>query len=347
LFPRRLFVPLLTAVSLLAAACSPAASPPGPSAPGAAPTGAANASGGAPTKLTVSFSNLIADNLAEWTAKEAGIFDKHGLDVDLENIASAQGVAAILSGQVQVGQFGGSETVSAAAGGADLVILGNLAPVYPFVFMSPADLTNVQDLRGKKIGVSAIGSSSDIATRVMLRNVGLDSEKDVTIVPVGSLENRIAALTNGAIQGGVAQPPDQLALEDKGFHVLYDLAQQKLPSANTAIVVQRAWLNANRDVAQRYVDSLVEAIARNRSDKAFATQVIKKYLKIEDDRAAATTYDFFVGQVTPQYPLSRPEQFEDAISQLSTSNEKVRGFDVTKIFDTSLVQSAMDRKVGG
>jgi ABC-type nitrate/sulfonate/bicarbonate transport system substrate-binding protein len=181
----------------------------------------------------------------------------------------------------------------------------------------------------------------------MLRKVGLDSESDVTIVPVGSLENRIAALTNGAIQGGVAQPPDQLALEDKGFHVVYDLAQQKLPAANTAVVVQRTWLNANRDVAQRYVDSLVEAIARNRSDKAFATQVIRKYLKIEDQRAAETTYDFFVGQVTPQYPVSRPEQFEDALAQLSAGNEKVRGFEVSRIFDTSLVQSAMDRKLGG
>ena len=333
---RYLLVPLLT---VLAVGCQTASAPAPSSAP---PTSSPNTA-----KLTVSYSNLIADNLPEWTAKEAGIFEQHGLAVDLQNIASAQGVAAVLSGQVQVAQLGGSEALSAAAGGADLAILGNLAPVYPFVFMAPADVTDVQDLRGKKIGVSAIGSSSDIATRVMLRQVGLDTQSDVTIVPVGSLENRIAALTNGAIQGGVAQPPDQLMLEDKGFHVIYDLAQQKLPAANTAIVVQRSWLDGHRDVAQRYVDSLIEAIARNRSDKAFATQVIRKYLKTDNERAASTTYDFFVGQVTPQYPMSRPEQFQDALAQLSASNEKVRGFDVTSIFDTSLVQSAMDRKVGG
>jgi NitT/TauT family transport system substrate-binding protein len=335
---RHLLIPALLVLTLGCQAAGPTA--PNPTVP--PPAASANTA-----KLTVSYSNLIADNLPEWTAKEAGIFEKHGLDVDLQNIASAQGVAAVLSGQVQVAQLGGSEVVSAAAGGADLAILGNLAPVYPFVFMAPGDVKDVQDLKGKKIGVSAIGSSSDIATRVMLRKVGLDSESDVTIVPVGSLENRIAALTNGAIQGGVAQPPDQLSLEDRGFHVVYDLAQQKLPAANTAVAVQRTWLNANRDVAQRYVDALVEAIARNRSDKEFATQVIRKYLKIDDERAAETTYDFFVGQVTPQYPMSRPEQFEDALAQLSASNEKVRGFDVGHLFDTSLVQSTMDRKLGG
>src|SRR5262249_42046995 len=162
-------------------------------------------------------------------------------------------------------------------------------------------IASVQQIKGKKIGVSNIGSSSDIATRVMLKKIGLDPARDVEIVAVGSLQNRVAALTNGAIQGGLAQPPDQLVLQDKGFHVVYDLAQQKLPAANTAIAVQRAWLQANRDAAQRYIDSLVEAIARDRADREAAIGVLRKYLQNDDRRALETTYDFFVGQVTPQY----------------------------------------------
>src|SRR5205807_5026260 len=185
-----------------------------------------------------------------------GIFKQNGLDVQLDNIASSTGVPALLSGQTQVAQLGGSEALSAAAGGGDLVIIGIIGGVYPFVFMAPASIASVDQLKGKKIGVSNIGSSSDIATRVMLHNVGLDPEKDVSIVAVGSLENRMAALLNGAIDGGVAQPPDQLALEDKGFHVIYDLAAQKLPSVGDSIVVQRSWLNSNHDVVQRYLDSI-------------------------------------------------------------------------------------------
>jgi len=335
---------LVAAIGVVLAACQPAAAPP----PSSSPTQAASQpTAAAPVALKVSYSNVIADNLPEWMAYESGIFKQHGLDVELTNIASSNGIAALLAGQVQVAQLGGSEVLSAAANGGDLMIIGNVGAVYPFVFMVPADITSMDQLRGKAIGVSNVGSSSDIATRVMLRKVGLDPNHDVTIVAVGSLEQRVAALTNGAIQGGLAQPPDQLALQDKGFHVLYDLAAEKLPSANTAITVQRSWLNANRDVAQRYVDSIVEAIARSRSDKDLALKVLAKYLKNDDQRALQTTYDFFVGQVTPTYPTTSTDQFADVIAQLSPQNDKIASFDLTKLLDPSFVQSAIDRHLGG
>jgi NitT/TauT family transport system substrate-binding protein len=195
--------------------------------------------------------------------------------------------------------------------------------------------------------VSNVGSSSDIATRVMLRKIGLDPENDVTIVPVGSLQNRTAALLNGAIDAGVAQPPEQLALEDKGLHILYDLAAEKLPAATDTIVVQRSWLNGHRDVAQKYIDSLVEAIALNHKDKEKAISVLQKYLNTDDQRALETTYDFFVNNVTPAYPMPRVDLFKDSVDQLSASNDKVKDFDISKVLDTSFVQSAMDRKLGG
>jgi ABC-type nitrate/sulfonate/bicarbonate transport system substrate-binding protein len=136
-------------------------------------------------------------------------------------------------------------------------------------------------------------------------------------------------------------------MEDKGFHVIYDLAAQKLPSAGTAVVVQRSWLHANRDVAQRYIDSLVQAIARSRQDKEQTLKVLQKYLKTDNQRALEVTYDFFVGQVTPQYPVVRPEQFADSIAQLSLTNDKIKSFDLATLLDPTLVQSAMDRHIGG
>jgi hypothetical protein len=169
----------------------------------------------------------------------------------------------------------------------------------------------------------------------------------VTIVAVGSLQNRTAALLNGAIDGGLAQPPEQLALEDKGFHVLYDLAAQKIPAAADTIVVQRSWLNNNRELAQRYIDSIVEATARARADKQLSLNVLQNYFKTADQPALQTTYDFFVGTVLTLYPTVSPDLFSDTVTQLSATNSKVKGFDVSSIIDDSLVQSAMQRKVGG
>jgi ABC-type nitrate/sulfonate/bicarbonate transport system substrate-binding protein len=168
----------------------------------------------------------------------------------------------------------------------------------------------------------------------------------VTIVPVGSLQNRTAALLSGAIDGGVAQPPDQLVLEDKGFHVLYDLAAQKLPSVGDCIVVNRQWLNNNNDVAQRYIDSIVQAIALSKKNKEQALPVLAKYLQNNDQRALSVTYDFFVGSVTPDYPVVKADLFADAIEQLGAQNDKIKSFDVNGILDNEFIQSAMDRHVG-
>jgi NitT/TauT family transport system substrate-binding protein len=300
-----------------------------------------------PVVLKVSYSARIGANLPVWMGPESGIAQRHGLDVQLEYIASSSGIPAILSGQVQMANVGGSETLSAAAQGADLVIIGTTLPVYPFVFMAPGHISSVDELKGKTIGVSNIGSTSDTATRVTLRNVGLDPNKDVTIVSVGSLENRMAALFQGAIDGGVAQPPEQLVLEDKGFHVIYDLAAHKVPAAGGGIVVQRSWLKANRDVAQRYIDSLVEAAARSRQDKEAAIKVLQKYLNTDDRRALEATYDFFVASVIPVYPTVNAAQFGDTVAQLEATNPRVKDFDLSTLLDDSLVQSAIERKVGG
>jgi NitT/TauT family transport system substrate-binding protein len=335
---RRGFGPALVAI-LIAAACGgttqQASTSPSPS------SGATVAP--APVKLQVSYSNIIGDELPLWASKEGGFFEKNGLDVTLQNIASAQGVPAVLAGQVTFAQVGGSEVLSAVAGGADLVVIAQLAGVYPFVLEVASNIKTPNDLRGKSVGVSSPGSSSDIATRVALKKMGLDPDKDVTIVPVGSVQNRTAALLAGSIQAGVSQPPDTLALEAKGFHPLYDLASQKLPSANTSVAVRRSYIAQNKDVVQRYVDSLVLGIKKLKSDKAFGVSVLKKYFASTDDAAMSATYDFYAQLVTASQPFSKPEMFADSQVTLGASNLAVKGYDVTKMLDATFVQSAVDR----
>ena len=322
---------LCVATLVLAAACGGTAVAPSPS-----PTVGGTSSPTAtpkpsPFSLVVSYSNLIGDELPLWATKEGGFFEQNALTVaDLQNIASAQGVPAVIANQVQVAQVGGSEVLSANAEGGDLVVVAQLAGVYPFVLEVAADIKTMNDLKGKKIGVSTVGSSSDIATRAALKRMGLDADKDVTIIAVGSAAQRTAALLAGS-------------LEDKGFHVLYDLASQKLPSANTSVVVTRSFLNANKAVVQRYVDSLVQGIKKLKADRPFGIDVLKKYFKSTDDNAMGATYDFYAQLVTATQPFAKPEMFADAQTILGAKSDKVKAYDVTKMLDTSFVQSAVDR----
>lgn len=309
-------------------------------------TPAATTSPGQPTAVTASYSELIPDEWAPWAAADGGLFTKNNLDVTLISISSATGVAALLSGQTQIAQLGGSEVLSAAASGGDLVIVANLVPVYPYVFLVPSSITSPDQLKGTKIGISKKGGSADIATRVALQAMGLDPTKDVTIVETGSASNRVAALKSGAIQGGVSQPPESTKLIASGFHVLLDMASEKLPAANTVVATTGAYLKAHRAVVQEYVDSLVEAIAKLDKDEAFADQVLEKWEKITDTSTLGDTYKFYTQEVFPQYPFPKPDQYQAAITALKSSNPKVASMDLSKLLDPSFVQSASNRKLG-
>lgn len=327
---------------ILAAACG------GPGQQVASPTGSAGATQAPPpVHLEVSCSNIIGDELPLWATKEGGLFEKNGLEVNLSNIASAQGVPAVLAGQVTFAQVGGSETLSANAGGADLVVVAQLAGVYPFVLEVEANIKTIDELRsypGKaQIGVSQFGSSSDIATRVALKKMGLDPDRDVAIQPVGSAQARTSAMVNHRIQGGVSQPPDSLTVEAQGFHVLYDLASQHLPSANTSVVVRRSYIASNKDVVQRYVDSLVLGIKKLKADRTFGITVLKKYFNSTDDKAMAATYDFYAQLVTATQPFAKPEMFADAQATLGPTIAAVKTYDISKMLDSTFVQSALDR----
>ncbi|HYY90068.1 MAG TPA: ABC transporter substrate-binding protein, partial [Chloroflexota bacterium] len=291
------WLPPVVAALVALMACTPAAAPPAAAptppptaapAPTTAPTAApvpksaataAPAQTAAPmAQVKVGYSNITGDQLPLWYSSEMGIFGAHGLEVDAQLVAGgATTVAALLSGQIHLAQAGGSEALSATANGADLVVVATLGPVYPYVFEVVPEIKTPQDLIGKKIGVATLGGSADIATRVALRQVGIDPNKDVVIVATGSAANRTAALLSGAIQAGMAGgPPDTLELEAHGLHPLMDLAALKLPNANNTVMVQRAWLDANRATAQRYIDSLIEATVRLKKDKPTSVGILKK-----------------------------------------------------------------------
>ena len=342
---------LAAVVAILATACGGGA---GGTAATSAPAKTVAAASPTPTKrpcctkVTAAYGNISADDWLSWYAFEKGIFTENGLTVDLQSInGGAQTSAALLANQIQIAQFGGAEALSANAGGADLVLVANLAPVYPYKLYAAKGITSIAGLKGKKVGVSNAGGSSDIATRAALKAAGLDPDKDVTIVAVGSHANRTAALLAGSIDAGVDDPPEDLALVKAGLTVLVDLAAKKLPAANTGVIMSRAFLNANKDTVQAYVDSLTVARARMKADKAGATAVLGKYFKLTDQPALDGAYDFFINEVTSPYLFPDVIQFKDAVDILGKDNPKIGAVDLSKMIDRTFMQSAQDRKLGG
>jgi len=295
----------------------------------------------APAKLVVSWGTLEPTNTPVWVANDAGIFKKHGLDVELHFVASSLQITALLSGDVQIAMVGGPEVASANASGADLVILGTLGPVSTYLFEVPSSIRRLADMRGKSVAVSRFGDAPDSATRIAFRKLGLDP-KDVTFVQVGTSSNRMTALLNGAVQGTPASPGLNIVLEEHGMHPLFDMGKMKIPAANITIAARRAWINANRPLAQLYVDALLDAVQRTRTDKAYSVAILKQYFKTDDTKAMTLSYDYVVRTI-PSVPYAKVEQFTDVLAEMSNTNEKLRNFDVAKMLDDSFLRDAARR----
>ncbi|MFI5269161.1 MAG: ABC transporter substrate-binding protein, partial [Chloroflexota bacterium] len=334
---------------LILVACSGTAAPASapPASPAAKASVAAPASTAERTKLVVAYNSPDTGYLALWVGEDAGIFQKNGLDVQIQLVSNGtQSMAALLSGQVQFIQTGGSAALSPAVDGANLTLLTVIVPVYNYLLEANPSIKQPSDLKGQKLGVGAFGDSGDLATRVGLRKLGIDPEKDVSILTVGSTPVRAAALRSGAVQAAVTSFPENLALEKDGFKRLLDLAGLKLPAAGQATIGEKSWVAAHKDVTQRYVDSLIQALAKARQDKAFAIASMKKAMKTDDDAAMNLTYDYYTQEVFPALPDPKPELFKDAIDQLSKTNDKIKNFDLTKLIDPSFVNDARVRGLG-
>jgi NitT/TauT family transport system substrate-binding protein len=340
------------ALALIASACGGSVNAPS-AAPSAAPTAAAATAAPtpqAPIKIKSSYGNITPANLAPFMAKELGLFEKRGLDVTLDLIdGGAPSAAALVAGQTQIGQFGGTEAMSGVAAGSDMLVVALFVPVSPWQLLAKADYKGPSDLRGKVVGVASVGGSAAVAASIALQKLGLDPQKDVQIQSFGSVANLTKGMLGGAAYAGPGHPPDTVQLLAGGFKVIYDLASEKLPATDNCTIVLRSWADKNPQAVQAYVDAEIEAIGIAKKDKAKTIPILAKLLKLDTTKDAAAleqTYDFYVGQIFPLYPHATAATFNYTRDDLAKTNAKVKDLDVTKVFDDKYVADAEKRGIG-
>src|SRR5438034_7276006 len=307
------------------------------------PTVAASATATpAPIKVRAAYGNVTPANLAPFYAKEKGIFLANGLDVDLTLIdGGGKAMAALLGNSVDIAQLGGTETMSAVAGGGEVEAVSLFVPVSPWVLMAPASYTGPSDLKGKVVGVASKGGSSEVAANQAIEKLGLKLT-DVSVLATGSVANLTAAMLANQVYAGPGHPPDTAALFKAGYKVIMDLAAQKVPAVENCTIVTKKYAAANKDVIQKYVDSLVQAIVAMKKDKAGTIPVMQKLLNVTDQDALAQTYDYYVTAIFPVYPEVTPDAWNYSRDQLVSTNPAGKGLDVTKVIDNSYVQGAKD-----
>jgi NitT/TauT family transport system substrate-binding protein len=297
------------------------------------------------TKLKAAYSAESSWSLATWVAYDGGFFKKYGLDVDLVLIRSAATItAALLAGEAPMIQLGGNGTIQAALQGADSVNILTLVPLIPQSLVVTPDIKSAEDLKGKKFGVSRFGALSDLVIRRYLRNFGLDPAKDVTIVQIGGIPEQLAAMKAGAISGGSMSPPVLTAAKKAGFKELADFESLNYKYPATVIASTKSFIQRQRATALNFLRGEIEGIHAIKTQKNFAVNVLKKYMRISDPEILEEGYRYALRFIQPRpfptldetravldelkRPEARPENFVDL--SLMQELEKERFLDKLK-----------------
>ena len=229
-------------------------------------------------RINVGYSAISGDQLTAWVAKEAGIFQKNGLDVQLIYFTGGTtAVMALVSADTPVSQVAGSAVVNSVLAGSDAVIVAGGITSLNYYLMARPNIKTAEQLKGGSVAISRFGSSSDFIARYALSKIGLTPGKDVTIVQIGSTPARVDATLAGRVQATVINPPASIIAEKRGMTVLADLPKLGLVYQHTGAATTRKYVREHPDVIRRYVKSQVEAVHRIYTDKETSIQVLSKY----------------------------------------------------------------------
>ena len=217
--------------------------------------------GHAQERLKISYSSIDAPNANWYIAEDKKLYQKYGLDTDLVFISSSTtNVAAVVAGSVKVGNISGGALANAAVGGADLVCVGSFINTLPYELVVNESIKSPQSLKGKSVGISRVGSSSDVAARVLLKALGLEPDKDVAILQLGNHPAQLAGLEAGRVQGAMLSMPTSLRAKKMGFPLLADLQMLGLEYQHTSIATSKVLIKSKPDLVRDFMRAYIEGI---------------------------------------------------------------------------------------
>lgn len=255
-------------------------------------------------KIRVGVPSVGMGNIITFVIKEGKLFEKYGLDAEVITVmGSGIGSKALISGNLDVIPIATPTVIAANLAGADMAILAHTMPAVVHALMVRPDIKRPEDLKGKKIGVSSLGSLTDFLVRSIAKKKGLNPDRDITLLTTGGSDTeRVMALKAGAVEASALSHPGYGLARKMGFSMLWDSAKE-LDYPWMEITTRRAAIKNDRELITNYMKAHLEGIALFKTNRDFGIKVIKKYLKTPDDELVSESYDIFSKMFLPTpYP---------------------------------------------
>ncbi len=255
-------------------------------------------------KLRIGYSGATITNSMLWVTQEGRLFEKNGIDAEVLYLQTTLGQTAMIAGEIQMCVYSASLLTPARLQGADVVMLLSFLhkPIYRLVVRP--EIRTVADLRGKRIGITRFGTVSDWTTRLLLSRLGLDAEKDVTLIQSGDVPVLVNGLSAGrTIDAAIMQPPYDKKLVAQGLRVLLNMQDMDIVLQQTGLNTTQKFIARNPDIVRRVIKSMIDGIYFMRNNPAAAKRAIGRHMQIKDERELEDSYQLLRSFIQPKpYP---------------------------------------------
>ena len=293
-------------------------------------------------KFVIAWSAVSALNSPFWVMNDAGFLKQEGLDMELVYIASSPTVArATLAGEIVISGANSQVIVDVGLAGGDLVAMGAITNVVAFYVMAAPEIKNVTDLKGKVVGVTRFGASTDFGMRMLLSKYGLEAAKDVPFIQIGGMPELAAALSKKTVFAAPMSQPMVYVAQQAGMRMIANLAKEEIPFMHIGLTTSKKWVREHRPQAKAFIRAYGRSIHFMHTRKEETRAIFAKYTKIYDqgllDASIQYGYDFM-----EKIPLVKAQAFQVTMDQIAKTNPKAKQAKPEQFFDNSLVQELID-----
>ncbi len=335
--PRLRCLALFAAIVTAACGCALPAPSKSPSAPSTLAE-ARPAAPKVPVRLRLVISAVTGSVAGVYTALEAGYFQDENIDLQIIRVdSSSRAIPVLLSGEAEFSTLDGQTIIQADLTGADLRAVAATTNHLVFSIMAAPSIKTPDDLRGKRLGITSLASTTNTAARQALSMWSLEPGKDVTLVPLNSTPNILLGLQANQVDAGVVSPPTNTRARLSGFHELINLATDGPEFPSLTIGSTQTFLSKNPQVALAFVRAYSRGLHRFKADQALAVQAMSKYLELDDRAVLEDTWEQFVPYFEDVPYVSR-RGVQNAIDTVAQTMPEAVGTTPEQFVDSSFVR---------
>jgi NitT/TauT family transport system substrate-binding protein len=292
-------------------------------------------------KLRVSHCYIGGAVLPLWIAKEAGLYQREGLDVELIWIQGNPATAALIAGEIDLLHCIPHNTISAIANGADIVFISSIYNRMQYRIVGAADIEKPQQLKGKTIGVARVYDVAHFYIRLALQRFGMNADQDVRLISAGGQSDRVLALKSGRVAATIVNPANALILEKSGFRTVIDLESLNFPVVGNMMAARRTTIKERRSVLVRFTRAFVAGLKKIQNEPEFSKKVLAKYLRLQDKAVIEENYRFNSGNYLESVPGIPVEGLRYAVESLIPTVPAAKNLKSESMIDTSILDAAL------